>query len=181
MIKHKEQRVGMFVDVSNMYHSAKNLYAKRVNFKEVLKAGVAGRKLIRAVCYVVQSRTAEEEIFFDALSNQGFEVRMKELQIFADGTKKGDWDLGMALDAIKAADKLDVVILVTGDGDFLPLVSYLKENKGCQVELIAFGDTSSAKLVEVVDDFTDLSQDLQTYLMTSSTHQQERKKSRYYR
>ncbi len=106
---------------------------------------------------------------------------MKELQIFADGTKKGDWDLGMALDAIKAADKLDVVILVTGDGDFLPLVSYLKENKGCQVELIAFGDTSSAKLVEVVDDFTDLSQDLQTYLMTSSTHQQERKKSRYYR
>ncbi len=182
MIKHKEQRVGIFVDASNMYHSAKNLYAKRVNFKEVLKSGVAGRKLSRAVCYVVQSHTAEEETFFDALSNQGFEVKMKELQIFADGTKKGDWDVGMALDAIKAADKLDVVILVTGDGDFLPLVSYLKENKGCQVELIAFGDTSSAKLVEVVDDFIDLSQDLQTYLLSSSTtHQQQRKKSRYYR
>lgn len=183
MIKHKEQRVGMFVDVGNMYHSAKNLYAKRVNFKEVLKAGVAGRKLIRAVAYVVQSRTAEEEPFFEALSNQGFEVKMKELQIFADGTKKGDWDVGMALDAIKAADKLDAVILVTGDGDFLPLVSYLKENKGCQVELIAFGDTASAKLVEAIDDFTDLSQNLTTYLLPSSLslQQQRSKKPRYYR
>lgn len=179
MIKHKDQRVGMFIDVGNMYHSAKNLYKKRVNFKEILKVGIAGRKLIRAVCYVVQSHSTEEQNFFEALSNQGFEVRMKDLQIFADGTKKGDWDLGMALDAIKAADKLDVVVLVTGDGDFLPLVSYLKENKGCLVELIAFGDTASAKLIEAVDDFVDMSQDGEQYLLGGSSR--PKKGNRYYR
>lgn len=178
MIKHKDQRVGIFVDVSNMYHSAKNLYKKRVNFKEILKVGIAGRKLIRAICYVVQSHSTEEETFFEALSNQGFEVKMKDLQIFADGTKKGDWDVGMALDAIKSADKLDVVILVTGDGDHLPLVSYLKENKGCLVELISFGNTTSAKLIEAVDDFVDMSKDEEQYLLGAF---RPKKGSRYYR
>ncbi len=168
MIKHKDQRVGIFVDVGNMYHSAKNLYDKRVNFQEILAAAVAERKLIRALAYVVKSNSVEEESFFDALDKQGFEVRMKDLQIFAGGAKKGDWDVGMAMDAIKSADKLDVVVLVTGDGDFIPLVSYLKENKGCLVELIAFGETASSKLVDAVDDFIDLGKDLQRYLLTKT-------------
>lgn len=166
MVKHKDQRVGVFIDVGNMYHSAKNLYDTRVNFKEVLKAAVAGRKLIRALAYVVKSNSIEEEGFFDALSKQGFEVKMKDLQIFAGGAKKGDWDVGMAVDAIKSADKLDVVVLVTGDGDFVPLVSYLKENKGCLVEVIAFGETASGRLEESADDFTDLGKDLTLYLLS---------------
>ncbi len=165
MIKHKDQRVGVFVDVGNMYHSAKNLYEAKVNFKEILKTATASRKLIRARAYVVKSNSTEEQGFFEALSKQGFDVKMKDLQIFAGGAKKGDWDVGMAMDAIKMADKLDVVVLVTGDGDFIPLVSYLKENKGCQVELIAFGETTSSKLIEQVDDYVDLGQDLTTYLI----------------
>jgi uncharacterized protein (TIGR00288 family) len=167
MIKHKEQRVGVFVDVGNMYHSAKNLYDANVNFKEVLKTAVAGRKLIRAVAYVVKSNSQEEQGFFEALSSQGFEVKMKELQVFTTGAKKGDWDVGLAIDAVKSADKLDVIILVTGDGDFIPLVLYLKENKGCQVEVIAFGKTSSSKLVEQADDFVDLEKNIESYLLRS--------------
>lgn len=167
MIKHKEQRVGVFVDVGNMYHSAKNLYDANVNFKKILESAVAGRKLIRAVAYVVKSNSTEEQGFFEALSSQGFEVKMKDLQIFATGAKKGDWDVGLAIDAIKSADKLDVIILVTGDGDFIPLVLYLKENKGCQVEVMAFGKTSSAKLVEQADDFVDLEKEIETYLLRS--------------
>lgn len=165
MIKHKDQRVGVFVDGGNMYHSAKNLYDSRVNFKEVLKTAVAGRQLIRAMVYVIKSNSGEELSFFEALSKQGFDVKMKDLQVFAGGAKKGDWDVGMAIDAIKSADKLDVIVLVTGDGDFIPLVIYLKENKGCQVEMLAFGETSSAKLIEQVDDFVDLSQDPAAYLL----------------
>jgi len=159
MIKHKEQRIGVLVDVSNMYHSAKNLYRKRVNFKEVLKEAVAGRKLIRAIAYVIKTESDEEMSFFEALSQQGFEVRMKGLQIFTDGTKKGDWDVGVAIDAIKLAEKLDVIVLVTGDGDFIPLVNYLQSNKGCQVELLAFKATASARLIEEVDDFINLETD----------------------
>ncbi len=158
MIKHKEQRVGVLVDVSNMYHSAKNLYNKRVDFKEVLKDAVAGRKLIRATAYVIKTETEEEMPFFEALSQQGFEIRMKDLQIFAGGAKKADWDVGITVDAIKLAAKLDVVVLVTGDGDYLPLVSYLQNTKGCLVEVMAFRQTASGKLVEEADDFVNLSE-----------------------
>lgn len=156
MIKHKEQRVGLLVDVANMYHSAKNLYSKKVNFKEILLQGVAGRKLVRATTYVVKTESEEEMPFFEALSQQGFEVKMKDLQIFAGGAKKADWDVGIAIDAIKLADKLDVIILVSGDGDYIPLVSYLQNNKGCLVEVMAFRKTTSSRLVEEADDFTDL-------------------------
>lgn len=159
MIKHKEQRVGVLVDVSNMYHSAKNLFKKRVNFKEILKEAVAGRKLIRATTYVIRTESEEGNAFFEALSQQGFEVKMKDLQIFAGGTKKADWDVGISVDAIKLAEKLDVVILVTGDGDYVPLVNYLQNTKGCLVEVMAFRQTASSKLIEEADDFTNLSED----------------------
>ena len=165
MMKHKEQRVGVFVDVANMYHSAKNLYGAKVNFSEVLKTAIAGRKLIRAIAYVIRSESEEERAFFGALDSQGFEVKAKDLQIFAGGAKKADWDVGIAVDAIKMADKLDSVILVSGDGDYGPLVVYLHENKGCQVEAIAFAKTTSAKLLDLVDDFIDLGQDTKRYLI----------------
>lgn len=158
MIKHKEQRVGVLVDVSNMYHSAKNLYKRRVNFGEILKQVVAGRKLIRATAYVIKTEGGEETNFFEALNQQGFEVKMKDLQIFAGGAKKADWDVGIAVDAIKLADNLDAIILVTGDGDFVPLVNYLQNTKACLVEVAAFRQTTSAKLVEVADDFINLSE-----------------------
>jgi len=153
------QRVGIFVDVQNMYHSAKNLFNRNVNFGKILKEATAERQLIRAIAYVVKSGTPEEEKFFEAIAGQGFELKIKGLQIFPGGMKKADWDVGLAIDAIKLANRLDVVALVTGDGDFVPLVLYLKENKGCFVELMAFSKTASAKLIESVDRFTDLSKD----------------------
>lgn len=158
MIKHKEQRVGVLVDVSNMYHSAKNLYNKKVNFKEILKEAVAGRKLIRATAYVIKTETEEEMHFFEALSQQGFEVKMKDLQIFNSGVKKADWDVGITVDAIKLGNKLDVIVLVTGDGDYLPLTNYLQNTMGCLVEVMAFRQTASSRLIEEADDFINLSE-----------------------
>lgn len=152
------------MDVSNMYHSAKNLYRKRVNFKEILRDALAGRKLIRAIAYVVKTETEEETPFFEALSGQGFEVKMKDLQIFAGGAKKADWDVGIAVDTIKLAEKLDVIVLVTGDGDYVPLVEFLQNTKGCLVEVMAFRKTASSKLIEEADDFINLS-DNRKYLL----------------
>lgn len=165
MTKHLEQRVGVFVDTQNMYWSAKNLYGANVNFKEILKTAVAGRKLIRAIAYVIESKTKEESGFFGALDKQGFEVKSKDLQIFFSGVKKGDWDVGIAMDAVKMADKLDAVVLVCGDGDFVPMVKYLQENKGCFVEVVAFGKTTSGKLKEIADDFTDMDENPRKYLI----------------
>jgi len=140
-----------------MYHSAKNLYKRRVNFKEILKEAVAGRKLIRATAYVIRAENEEENNFFEALSQQGFQVIIKDLQVFTGGAKKGDWDVGIAVDAIKLAEKLDVLVLVTGDGDYLPLVTYLQNTQGCLVEILGFRQTTSSRLIEEADDFVNLS------------------------
>lgn len=164
MIKHPDQRVGVFVDVQNMYYSAKNLYGAKVNFNNILKTAVADRRLIRAIAYVIKAEAPEEQSFFEALDKQGFEVRMKELQIFWGGQKKGDWDIGLAMDAIRLLPRLDVIVLVTGDGDFVPLVEYLKYH-GSLVEAIAFGKSASSALKEKADDFFDLSQDPKKYLI----------------
>ena len=153
--KPKEQRVEVLIDVQNLYHSAKNLYHARVNFQEVLKSAVAGRKFIRAFGYVIRTKTGEETPFFDALSKIGIETRVKDLQEFYGGAKKADWDVGIVIDAIRTAPALDVVVLVSGDGDFIPLVEYLK-NQGKRVEVMAFGRTTSLKLKETADEFIDL-------------------------
>lgn len=164
MIKNQYQRVGVFVDVQNMYYSARNIYNSRVNFGKILESAVSDRQLIRAIAYVVKAESPEEQTFFDALEKSGFEVKMKDIQIFPGGVKKGDWDVGVAVDAIKLADRLDAVVLVAGDGDYTPLVTYLKENKGCLVEVIAFGRSTSARLIAEADEFIDIDKDTGKYL-----------------
>jgi uncharacterized LabA/DUF88 family protein len=163
IIKHKEQRIGIFIDTQNLYHSARNLYNKRVNFANVLKDAVAGRKLVRAIAYVINTDNKEEQGFFDALNKIGIETKVKDIQVFGGGAKKADWDVGLAVDAIKMAPRLDTVIIVSGDGDFTPLVEYLQTMT--QVEVIAFGRSTSHLLKEVADDFLDLSETPQEYLI----------------
>ncbi len=165
IIKHKSQRVGIFIDTQNLYHSAKNLYHAKVNFGAVVKEALAGRVLIRAVAYVIRTESEEEKGFFEALNKLGIETRVKDIRIFAGGAKKADWDIGMAMDALAMANKLDTIILATGDGDFVPLVDYLKFTQGCQVEVIAFGKSAAGTLREHADDFIDICDDPKTYLI----------------
>jgi len=164
IIKHKEQRIAVLIDVQNMYHSAKNLYQAKVNFKEILKIAVADRKLIRAIAYVIRTESGEEKAFFGALTKFGIETKTKDLQIFLGGIKKADWDVGITVDAIRLSSSVDVIILITGDGDFIPLIEHLK-NLGKQVEVIAFAKSASHKLIEIADDFIDLSLDQKKYLI----------------
>ncbi|MBW2989105.1 NYN domain-containing protein [Candidatus Woesearchaeota archaeon] len=162
----KAQRVGVFVDVQNLYYSAKSLYSSKVDFTEILKSAVMGRGLIRAIAYVIKADIVKEEKnFFGALENIGFEVKSKDLQVFYGGSKKGDWDIGIAMDMIELAPKLDTVILVSGDGDFVPLVQHLRHALGVRVEVIAFGKSSSAKLKEVSDMFVDMDKNAKKYLI----------------
>jgi uncharacterized LabA/DUF88 family protein len=168
MAKFAEQRIGVLVDISNLYYSARVLYGKKVNFKNVLEAATDGRKLIRAIAYGIKTTEATEEKFFEALEKSGYEVKTKDLQIFPDGSKKGDWDVGIAIDIIRLAPTLDAVVVVSGDGDFVPLIEYVRINQGRQAEVMAFGETTSSKLIEAVDDFTDLSQEKGKFLISSA-------------
>jgi uncharacterized protein (TIGR00288 family) len=161
----ENQRVGVFIDAQNMYHSARNLYHARVNFKKIVEETVGNRHLLRALIYVIRTETGEEKAFFEALEKSGFEIKEKDLQIFAGGSKKADWDVGMAIDAVILSDKIDVAILVTGDGDFVPLVEYLRISKGLRVEVASFGRSTSAKLKEATDSFLDLGDDPKKFLI----------------
>jgi uncharacterized LabA/DUF88 family protein len=165
VIKHKEQRVGIYIDAQNLYHSGKNLYHSKVNFGAIVKDALEGRKLVRAVAYVIATESGDESGFFDALTKMGIETKVKDLQIFSSGAKKADWDVGLAVDAVKLSPKLDTVILITGDGDFVPLVEYLQMNQGCQVEVVSFGKSTSAKLIEAADHFTDLDINSSKYIL----------------
>lgn len=163
----RDQRVGIFVDVQNLYHSAKNLYNAKVNFSVLCKHLAGGRKLIKSIAYVVQSEVdverpsadqkerpmSSEASFFVALKEAGFELRLKDLQVYHGGFKKADWDVGMAVDAIRMADSYDSVVLATGDGDFVPLVEYLKWGLGKEVSIAAFSKTASQKLKESAEKF----------------------------
>ena len=164
IIKHIGQKVAVLIDVQNLYHSAKNLYEARVNFREVLALAVSGRNLIRAFAYVIKTKTGEEKAFFEALVKLGIEIREKDLQEFYGGMKKADWDVGIAVDAIKTAAGVDTIVLVSGDGDFVPLVEYLK-NQGKRTEVIAFGRSTSSMLKEAADEFLDLGKTPRKYLL----------------
>ena len=162
--KHKEQRIAVLIDVQNMYHSAKNLYQAKVNFAEILKEAIFGRKLIRAFAYVVRTKTGEEKPFFEALTKLGFEMRVRDLQEYYGGLKKADWDVGISIDAVRISPTIDTIVLVSGDGDFIQLIEYLK-NQGKRVEVMAFGRSASSKLREVVDEFIDLEKTPEKFLL----------------
>lgn len=164
VIKHPAQRVGVFIDTQNLYHSAKHLYKSRVNFQKVLEEAVGDRVLVRAVAYVISTESGDESAFFEALTKIGIETKVKGLQVFSDGAKKADWDVGIAIDAVKLSPKLDTVIIASGDGDFVPLIEYL-DMHGVQVEVISFGKSSSAKLKEAAHAFTDMCEDPKKFLI----------------
>lgn len=182
VIQHTAQRVAVLIDTQNLYHSARNLYGARVNFGAVLNEVVGERNLIRAVAYLITTESQDEAQFFDALLKMGIETKSKDLQIFHTGNKKADWDVGITVDAIRLASKVDTIILATGDGDFVPLVEHLK-SLGVQVEVVSFGRSASAKLKESTEAFLDLDEDPSKYLLSKTinkyTNQNNQRNDRY--
>lgn len=168
IIRHADQRVAVFIDTQNLYHSAKHIHRAKVNFDAVVRRAVGNRKLIRAMAYVVTTESGEERGFFEALEKIGIETKTKDLQIFFGGAKKADWDVGMAIDAATYATKVDAIIIATGDGDFVPLVEHVRTH-GCQAEVIAFGRSASARLREAADDFIDMDEDPRAFLIGKSS------------
>jgi uncharacterized LabA/DUF88 family protein len=163
-MKHKEQRVLVLFDVQNMYYSVKHIYNTKVNFKEILNEAISGRKLVRAIAYVIRTEIKDEVNFHEALNKMGIEVKAKDLQVFIGGAKKGDWDIGIAMDAVRLQPKIDTLVLVSGDGDFKDLLAYMKSH-GCRTEVIAIGKTASKHIKEEADDFFDLESNPRRFLI----------------
>lgn len=157
IVRNPNQRVAVLVDVQNLYYSAKNKFNARISFKNLLDTAVQGRILTRAIAYVIQADPDNpENEFFDAVNAAGFETKEKPLQTFVGGAKKGDWDVGIAMDAVRLGQKVDSVVIISGDGDFKPVVNYLQQSLGCLVEVVAFESTANNELVEMADDFINI-------------------------
>ena len=161
---HSGQRVAVLVDAQNLYHSAQSVYSRKIDYESLLGGAVAGRRLTRAIAYVIRADSPDEERFFHALGSIGFETKIKDIKTFGDGSKKADWDVGMSLDAVSLAPHLDTIVLCTGDGDFARLCTHLR-HAGVRVEAMAFGESAAEELKESVDGFTDLSDDPNRYLL----------------
>lgn len=161
---HEHQRVAVLVDAQNLYHSAQSLYSQNIDYSSLLEGAVRTRELTRAVSYVIRADSPEEERFFEALQDIGFETRIKEIKTFGDGSKKADWDIGMSLDAITFANHVDTIVLCTGDGDFSRLCSHLR-HEGVRVEAMAFSSSTSEELVDAVDEFIDLEEQTDKFLL----------------
>ena len=164
MFPRPDQRVAIFIDTQNMYHSAKHMFSAKVNFPALVEAAADNRRIIRAIAYVAKSKTGEEQAFFDALLQNGIELKIKDVQEFSSGAKKADWDVGMPVDAVSIASRVDTIILVTGDGDFVPLVHYL-QSLGVRTEVVGFEESTSSNLREVADAFINVSSDPEVFLI----------------
>lgn len=161
---HSDQRVAVLADSQNLYHTAQSMYSRNIDYASLLENAVSGRELTRAIAYVIRADAPEEESFFDALVDIGFETQIKDIKTFADGSKKADWDVGMCLDAITLANHVDTIVLCTGDGDFMRLCHHLK-HEGVRIEVICFEDSTAEELVGAADSFTDMSSETDTFLL----------------
>jgi uncharacterized LabA/DUF88 family protein len=161
---HPGQRVAVLADSQNLYHTAQSLYSRNIDYASLLEAATDGRNLTRAIAYVIRADAPEEESFFEALEDIGFETRIKEIRTFGDGSKKADWDIGMSLDAVSLAAHVDTVALCTGDGDFARLCRFLR-HEGVRVEVFSFEESTAESLREAAGFITDMSADTSRFLL----------------
>jgi len=160
-IKEADKRVGVFIDVQNVYYGARKLKGL-LDFDALMESAVGARRLIQSTAYVVESKEIDQSWFIARLQQKAIEVRRKTLKVRADGSTKGDWDMELALDILDAAAGLDVVVLVSGDGDFTSLVKRVKRI-GPRVEVIAFPRHTAKSLLEAADRFQPLDRKFMIY------------------
>jgi uncharacterized LabA/DUF88 family protein len=170
MMQRREQaeRVAVFVDGANLYHSIKNYYKGVLDYGRLLSAAVGDRKLLRATFYIVEKQESDDtqgaRSFVYNLNKFGYKVRSKPLIVHetltSEGERtvshKGDWDIGIVVDMMRLSEHADTYVLVSGDGDYVEAVEYLQSEKGIRVEVISAAQCTSQALLDVCDQHTDL-------------------------
>ena len=165
------ERVAVFVDGANLYHSIKNYYKGVLAYDRLLSAAARDRKLLRATFYIVEKHETDEvqgtpsaRSFVYNLNKFGYKVRSKPLVVHESLTlegertvsHKGDWDIGVVVDMMRLSSHADTYVLVSGDGDYVEAVEYLQSEKGIRVEVISAAQCTSQALLDVCDLHTDL-------------------------
>ncbi|MSQ68955.1 MAG: NYN domain-containing protein [Gammaproteobacteria bacterium] len=140
------KRVALFVDVQNIYYTTRDAYGQNFDYSTFWAAATRGREVVTAFAYAVDKGDEKQRQFQNILRGIGFEVRLKTYLQRADGSAKGDWDVGIVLDVLDYAPQADVVVLASGDGDFAPLVARVIDRHGVEVEIYGVARLSAAAL-----------------------------------
>jgi uncharacterized LabA/DUF88 family protein len=151
------ERVAVLVDSANIFKTSVEL-GVRVDYERILER-LNGGHILRSIVYHVEVDREREAGFLHKIRAMGYEVRTKELRVYPDGKTKADMDVDITIDAVCLSDKVDVLCLVSGDGDYVPLVHYLR-SRGVRVEAMAFERCASQALKEAVDRFSAIGKDM---------------------
>ncbi|KAA0013804.1 NYN domain-containing protein [Billgrantia pellis] len=154
------ERVAIFVDVQNVYYTVRDAYKRNFDYNKFWAAATAGRDVVKAVAYAIDRGDQKQREFQNILRAIGFEVKLKPFIQRADGSAKGDWDVGITLDAIEYAEQADVIVLVSGDGDFDLLVTKLREVHGRKVEVYGVPQLTANSLMSAASEFIAIDQPL---------------------
>ncbi len=149
------KNVAMFVDVANMYYAARGQDVD-VDYVALLKHASKGRDLIRAYAYTgLDPENENQRKFIDFLGKNGYKPVIKDIRKFGDGRMKANLDIELVVDLFRLADRMDIAVIVSGDGDFAPAIKALQD-KGVRCEVISFKPNTSSDLVAVADEFMDI-------------------------
>lgn len=154
------KKVALFVDVQNVYYTTKQAFGRNFDYNKFWSVATSNRFVINAVAYAIDRGDKKQQEFQNILRAIGFEVKLKPFIQRSDGSAKGDWDVGITIDALKHAESTDVVILVSGDGDFDLLVDELRLGKGKEVEVFGVPELTSASLINAASKFVPIDNEL---------------------
>lgn len=147
------QTVTLFVDVQNIYYTTRQAYGCHFDYNQFWAAATQGRNVVKAIAYAVDRGDEKQQQFQRILRGIGFEVKLKPFIQRADGSAKGDWDVGITLDVVKYARQSDVVVLASGDGDFDLLVNKVKEEYQADVEVYGVAALTAVSLMNAASRF----------------------------
>ncbi len=153
-------KIGVFVDVQNIYYTTKEAFGRSFNYRALWQELSYQGNIEIANAYAIESKLDGQRKFQDALRHIGFEVKLKPFIQRRDGTAKGDWDVGITIDVMEQAEHLDLVVLLSGDGDFELLMKKIKDKFSVKTQVIAVESLTANKLKLSVDKFQSIQSSL---------------------
>ncbi|QSX31992.1 NYN domain-containing protein [Shewanella avicenniae] len=154
------EKVALLVDVQNVYYTARQAYRRNFDYNRFWALATHGREVVAAFAYAIDRGDSKQREFQNILRAIGFEVKLKPFIQRADGSAKGDWDVGITIDALEQTKDADVVVLVSGDGDFEPLVQTLRKNHHKSVELYGVPSLTAAAVAHAANSFIAIDEQL---------------------
>lgn len=153
-------KVALFVDIQNVYYTVREAYGRNFDYNKFWAQATANRDVVKAFCYAIDRGDQKQREFQNILRAIGFDVKLKPFIQRSDGSAKGDWDVGIALDAMEYAEQADVIVLVSGDGDFDILVNKIRVKHGKKVEVYGVPQLTAASLMSEASEFIAINKEL---------------------